>query len=122
MTAQEMFQEFSSSTRIKADWQAWAYGSVPDKLAELARLGIKTATASALEDYKEGESLPKKGDYSVILDSKDQAVCIIRTLDVAIRPFKDVSAEHAYKEGEGDRSLESWRKVHRQVFQAWLGH
>ncbi|MBQ6076695.1 MAG: ASCH domain-containing protein [Clostridia bacterium] len=26
--------------------------------------------------------------------------------------FNQVSPEHAYKEGEGDRSLEYWRKVH----------
>ena len=26
--------------------------------------------------------------------------------------FDQVTAEHAWKEGEGDRSLEYWRKVH----------
>ena len=26
--------------------------------------------------------------------------------------FDQVSQEHAYEEGEGDRSLEYWRKVH----------
>ena len=26
------------------------------------------------------------------------------------------TAEHAYKEGEGDRSLEYWRKVHEEFF------
>lgn len=27
-----------------------------------------------------------------------------------------VTAEHAYKEGEGDRSLAYWRTVHEKVF------
>lgn len=31
---------------------------------------------------------------------------------VEIMPFKNVSEKHAYLEGEGDRSYESWRKVH----------
>lgn len=31
-------------------------------------------------------------------------------------PFDCVSPEHAWKEGEGDRSLVYWRSVHRQAF------
>ena len=35
-------------------------------------------------------------------------------------PFRDVSADHAYKEGEGDRSLTYWRQVHEELFTKWL--
>ena len=38
--------------------------------------------------------------------------CIIRTTSVHLSPFAQVSADHAYKEGEGDQSLEYWRAVH----------
>ena len=31
-------------------------------------------------------------------------------------PFDEVSKEHAYKEGEGDRSLAYWRDVHEDFF------
>ena len=31
-------------------------------------------------------------------------------------PFDEVSEEHAYKEGEGDRSLAYWRAVHEEFF------
>ena len=34
--------------------------------------------------------------------------------------FKNVSARHAYLEGEGDRSLAYWRKVHQAFFTAEL--
>ena len=74
---------------------------------------MKTATCSAYDLYQvEGEPIPKEGDYSVILDSNSEAVCIVRTVKVYITEFHQVSEEHAYKEGEGDRSLEYWRKVH----------
>ena len=33
-----------------------------------------------------------------------------------IKGLNAVSEEHAYKEGEGDRSLEYWRKVHKEFF------
>lgn len=29
-----------------------------------------------------------------------------------VTEFNHVSAEHAFKEGEGDRTLEYWRRVH----------
>ena len=35
---------------------------------------------------------------------------------MVVVPFDQVSAEHAYKEGEGDRSLEYWKEVHRRFF------
>lgn len=36
---------------------------------------------------------------------KENAVCIIETTKVVVLPFKQVSVEHVYKEGEGDRKL-----------------
>ena len=52
----------------------------------------------------------------MVLDSKEQAVCIIRNTRVYITTFEEVSTEHAWKEGEGDRSLAYWRKVHERFF------
>lgn len=40
---------------------------------------IKTATCSAYDLYHaEGEPIPKVGDYSIILNSDGEAVCIIK--------------------------------------------
>lgn len=95
-------------------YEAWAFGEAPDKLASLVKDGIKTATCSAYDLYRAGYgSLPQVGEYSVILNSREEAVCIIQTTKVYISEFDRVSAEHAYKEGEDDRSLEQWRKVHK---------
>ncbi|MCR4684846.1 MAG: ASCH domain-containing protein [Lachnospiraceae bacterium] len=46
----------------------------------------------------------------------DDAVCIIQTTNVYTVPFDQVSEEHAYREGEGDRTLDYWRSVHREFF------
>ena len=51
-----------------------------------------------------------------VLYHKDEAVCIIQTKKVYVVPFHAVTAEHAYKEGEGDKSLAFWRKVHEKFF------
>ncbi|MCM1055511.1 MAG: ASCH domain-containing protein [Bacteroides sp.] len=118
MTAEEMWSEFCKEHSLeKEKYEAWAYGDDADKLAELTAKGIKTATCSAYYWYERGEEkLPKAGEYSVILNSKDEAVCVTKTVKVYIERFKNISEEHAYKEGEGDRSLEYWRKVHEDFF------
>lgn len=60
----------------------------------------------------DNEPLPKVGNYSIILNSKEEAVCIIKTIKVYVTEFKNVFKEHAFKKEEGDRSLTYRRKVH----------
>ena len=113
MTAEEMWR----ASGLTGDYEAWSFGDDADGLAELVKNGVKTATCSALAFYKiEDEELPQVGEYSVILDSAENAVCIIRTTKVYVTTFDAVTKEHAFKEGEGDRSLEYWRTVHRRFF------
>ena len=66
-----------------------------------------------------------EGEYNIILNAKDEAVCITQTTRVYVVPFQEVSADHAFqevsadhafREGENDRSLDSWRAIHRDFF------
>ena len=109
MTSEELWER----SGLSGTYEAWSFGEAPEKLAELVLRGIKTATCSAYDLYQiNNEPIPKKGDYSIILNSKEEAVCIVRTLKAYVTEFCRVSEEHAFKEGEGDQSLEYWRKVH----------
>lgn len=109
MTADELWKK----SGLSGTYEAWSFSEAPDKLAGLVLQKIKTATCSAYDLYQiNNEPLPKAGDYSIILNSKEEAVCIIQTTKVYVAEFKDVSDEQAYKEGEGDRTLAYWRKVH----------
>ena len=113
MTAEEMWK----ASGLEGEYSAWSFGDDADQLAYLVKAGIKTATCSLLRFYHlEGETLPQAGEYNIILDSKDNAVCITRTTKVHIAEFDQVSADHASKEGEGDRTLSYWRNVHRAFF------
>lgn len=113
MTAEELWKK----SGLEGKYEAWAFGGAPDKLAKLVSKGTKTATCSAYELYQvENEPIPQVGDYSVILDSKDNAVCIIQTTKIYIATYSSCSKEHAYKEGEGDRSLQYWKDVHEEFF------
>lgn len=117
MNAQQMWEQFSQKENIEADYEAWAFGDDADTLAELVAAGIKTATASAFVFYElEGEPLPEAGQYSVILNSRGEAVCIIKSTRVFVIPYCNVDERQAWKEGEGDRSLSYWRIVHERFF------
>lgn len=84
MRAEELWKAYCEKENIDIDtpYKAWGFGDAPDQLADLVLTGIKTATASAYDLYfMEGEEdpLPQSGDYSIILNSKDEAVCVIQT-------------------------------------------
>lgn len=103
--------------------EAWAFGATPevaDELLALVLAGTKTATASSLWDYEAtGDQVPQAGEFSVVLDGAGEPRAVIETLAARIRPFGEVDAEHAYAEGEGDRSLAYWREVHERF---WRNH
>lgn len=122
MNPEQMWNEYMIQYNIQEkECDSWAFGAAPDELSNLVLKGIKTATASAYPLYEiEKEPLPKAGAYSTILNSKNEAVCIIQTTKVYVVPFREVSAEHAYKEGEGDYSLDYWKQVHTKFFSACM--
>ena len=102
------------------DYQAWSFGNSPrmaDELGELVLQGKKTATASLVWLFEADiEPYPEVGDYHVILDSLGKPICIIHTTELEVRAFEEVGEEHAYLEGEGDRSLHYWREAHWAFF------
>ncbi|WEV44302.1 ASCH domain-containing protein [Lactobacillus sp. ESL0684] len=96
--------------------EAYAFGDnveMANQLADLVNRGIKTATTSI---YDEREPVAPVGQYSIILDGSGQPVCVIQNKVVEVMPFKQVSQEHAYHEGEGNRDYETWCKEHWNFF------
>lgn len=118
MNANDMFLRFCEKNRCKAQLTgAFSFGADADALAELVLQGKKTATSSAFACYEaEREPLPRAGQYFVVLNSRNEAVCVIRTTLVYVCSFDKVAPLHAAKEGEGDGSLSYWRQVHEAFF------
>ncbi len=99
---------------------SWAFGATPaqaDELLDLVLAGTTTATAGALWDYEaEGEELPTPGLLGIVTNGRGIPHALIATTEVEVVPFDQVSAEHAFLEGEGDRTLATWREVHERFF------
>ncbi len=92
-----------------------------DNLAELVKNKVKTATSSLYVFYElDNEDLPKVDELSIITDFEGNAVAIIQNKRVDILRFSEVTEKLASKEGEGDRSLSYWRRVHKEFFIKYL--
>lgn len=101
------------TSKTLSSWHFCDNEADADELAELTRLGIKRATTSSLMYFQAGgHPIPQPGDVHVITNWAGDAVCVIETVRVQIVPFNEIDAEYAAEEGEGDKSLEYWRRVH----------
>ena len=118
----EYWEHFRKLNNVsdKVRWEAWAFGDnskLSDELLSLVLERRKRATADLLSEFDvRGEKVPEVGGYSVILDGRGNPAAVIRTTNVKIVPFFDVSKEFAFEEGEDDRTLESWSREHRKYF------
>jgi len=85
--------------------------------ADLIKQGQKTATCSLKYWYEnDQEPMPQVNHLTVVTNWNGAPVCIIETDSVEESRYADVSADFAYLEGEGDRSLTWWRKAHWDFF------
>jgi len=76
----------------------------------------KASTYSLLGLQYRKEPLPKIGDFLVVTDWDDKAQCIVRITSVKLKPYFSVDADFARLEGEGNKSLEHWKKTHWDYF------
>jgi uncharacterized protein YhfF len=105
---------------VPADARVGAFGDSPEsseELLALIRAGRKRAGAALLWAYEfEHEAVPVPGEVEVVVDHRGAPCLVIRTTEVVVVPFNQVTAAFAAREGEGDGSLAYWRKVHTDFF------
>ncbi len=88
-----------------------------DECAELVVKGIKRATATSLWWFeKNNEILPEIGDQSIVTNWSGDAKAVIETTKIELVPYNKISSEFAEIEGEGDQSLEYWKRVHKDYY------
>lgn len=91
--------------------------ALSEALLALIRSGHKRAGTGLLWACEaEAEALPRVGDIEVVIDHRNEPVLVTRLIRVEIVPYCDVTAEYAAIEGEGDGSLDYWRKAHWAYF------
>jgi uncharacterized protein YhfF len=94
----------------------FAFGDSPqiaDDLLGLVLAGVKTGTCWPASEGLKGSA---EGARYVVLDSTAQPRAIIESVRLEQRRFDEVDADFAHSEGEGDRSLATWREIHEACF------
>jgi uncharacterized protein YhfF len=101
-------------------YEDFCFGDSPrlaDELAALVLQGRKRATAGLVWVFEaQHKALPGPGSLSIVKSGAEQPLCVIETTRLDLLPFDQVDAEFAYEEGEGDGTLESWRRNHQAYF------
>lgn len=88
-----------------------------DECADLVVKGIKQATATSLWWFKKNkEALPKIGDQYIITNWDGKAKAVIEVTKIEQTPYNKITPEFAKTEGEGDKSLTYWKKVHKAYY------
>jgi uncharacterized protein YhfF len=86
-------------------------------LLDLIRSGRKRAGTGLLWAYEhDREPIAAAGDIEIVVDHRNQPALITRIVSSDVIAFNEVTAEYAAIEGEGDGSLEYWRKGHWNFF------
>lgn len=88
-----------------------------ETLAQLIFMKKKTATCSSLWQWQaEGEEPPAVGTRTIILEGNKKRLCLIEVTEVTIRAYSEIDEAFAKEEGEGDGTLDDWRRVHWDFF------
>lgn len=88
-----------------------------DECAELVVKEIKKATSTSVWWYqKYNENLPRIGDLGIVTDWNRNPKAIIQTENIEVVKFENITPEYAEIEGEGDKSLGYWNKVHWEYY------
>ncbi|CAM3218900.1 ASCH domain-containing protein [Lactiplantibacillus plajomi] len=122
-SAEQLWKAYNETTATNgASYQTRWFGdqnqpAEVQALTDLVLNGTKTATTTPLDTYtNEQVAIPQVGDYNVLLNGEMKPVAIIKTVVSELIPFYRISAEHAWHEGEGDRSIGDWRKRKTETF------
>lgn len=119
-TVHQKYQKLSDIKTYIKNLEEWHLGDnkeEADKLFKLVSKGKKTATSYLLV---EDSQVSKVGEYSVLTNWDKTKKIVVMTTKISIVEFRNVTEEHAFKEGEGDRTLQSWITIHKEFFSSIL--
>ena len=116
------WQEFCEVSGVNPNthYEAWSFGNTSDmanRLLQLVLDGTKQATSSLVWEYEnDSDPLPTLDIYDLVFDADEKPKAVLQRVAIRVLPFNEVDAQFAFDEGEGDRSLEYWRRVHWDFF------
>ena len=92
-------------------------GPERDRLVKAILDGGKTATTSLMAEFIHNhEPLPSSGRRTILVNSDNQPVAVLRYASVSVIRLGLVTWQHVLNEGEGYKSLAEWREAHESFW------
>ena len=92
-------------------------GPERDRLVEAILDGRKTATTSLMAEFiHDHEPLPSSGRRTILVNSDNQPVAVLRYASVSVIRLGVVTWQHVLNEGENYKSLAEWREAHESFW------
>ena len=106
-----------SDDRCAGDLFFESKGFVEAELLSLVLSGRKTAIFTSYSTFAiDGEPLPLAGELYLVVNKKNEPICVIEFDNVQIVPYNEVTWQMASLEGE-DENLEAWREKQREYLE-----
>ena len=106
-----------SEDRCAGDLYFDSKGFVEAELLSLVLSGRKTAIFTSYSTFAiDGEPLPLAGELYLVVNKKNEPICVIEFENVQIVPYNEVTWQMASLEGE-DENLEAWREKQREYLE-----
>lgn len=117
----DFWQRIKRETGIEGDFtDVWGFGGtseVKQELLDLILEGRKRASTNLLRESELAGYPPSEvGQYNIVLDGNDKPAAVIKTVSLRRARFNEVDEEHAYWEGEGDRTVETYLEEHIKYY------
>lgn len=117
----DFWEKVKKEKGIQDDFNdAWGFGDNPELKQEMIELILngkkRTSTNLLIESKLAGYPDSRIGAYHIILDGEDNPTAVIRTVQLTLGKLEDVSDDHAYWEGEGDRTRETYLNEHIKYY------
>ena len=92
-------------------------GPERDRLVEATLDGRKVAMTSLMAEFiHDHEPLPFSGRRTILVNSDDQPLAVLRYTSVSVTRLGLVTLQHVLNEGEGYKSLTEWREAHESFW------
>ena len=123
MTSSEFWQKTKAALKLQDDesfagelgFEARGFAGtekIAALLAEKKRAAFSTYAVYAIDN----EILPVSGEFYIVKNAEEEAVCAIQIQRVEILPFNEVPWTLAALEGE-DENLQEWRERTREILE-----
>lgn len=122
--AAELWSAYSSAhpaaVRVCPEYTVEHFGDsarLADELLREVTHGAKRATAELASAFAAGgDPLPRIGSHWIACDSSGAPRVILRSVEFRLGTFGSVDESFAWDEGEGDRTLTTWKQDHSRYW------